>query len=254
MRAQRIEALRASLAKPGLAEPGARVALGHEAADACLKGGLQRGALHEIFTRSAHEAAATGFAAGLAARVAAGKLILWIRQDFAALEFGALSPTGLLELGIDPAQVLLLCAAHAEDCLRAASDALGCAALGAVVIEIAGAPRILDLVASRRLTLACAQKNVTAFLLRLGALPDASTAETRWLVRALPSQQEDRDQPAFEADLVRNRHGRAGSWVMEWSCDDGRFRESAADRGAVVRAPCDRPAAAALEEGWRCVA
>ena len=74
--------------------------------------------------------------------------------------------------------------ADAADALRAANDALSCAALGAVVIEIPGRPKILDLMASRRLTLACAQKTVTAFLLRFNAEPEASTAETRWLVRA----------------------------------------------------------------------
>jgi protein ImuA len=243
MRAEKIAALRASLARAGLDLPErhARIPLGHEAADACLKGGLVRGALHEVFALASHEASATGFAAGLAARAASGKPILWIRQDYSALEFGELAATGLLELGIDPSRVLLVCAAHAEDALRAASDALTCGALGAVVIEIPGEPKLLDLVASRRLTLAAAGKNVTAFLLRFGATPDASTAETRWLIRSAssPPGKEDWGQPAFACELVRNRHGRTGHWVMEWSCDDGIFR--AADRGAVVSAPFDRP-------------
>ncbi len=256
MRAEKIAALRVSLARAGLPEKHARIPLGHEPADACLKGGLVRGALHEVFARAGHEASATGFAAGLAARTAAGRPILWIRQDYSALEFGELAATGLLELGIDPSRVLLLCAAHAEDALRAASDALTCAALGAVVIEIPGEPRILDLVASRRLTLGAAGKNVTAFLLRFGAQPDASTAETRWLIRSCSSlPQEDWGQPAFACELVRNRHGRTGHWVMEWSCDDEVFRQSAADRGAVVSAAFDRPASTPpQDEAGRAVA
>ena len=219
-------------------------ALGHAGADAALRGGIARGALHEVF---AGDAGAAGFALGLAQRVRAKKKLLWIRQDFSALEFGELSATGLLEFGIDPARLLLLCVGDAAEALRAANDALPCAALGAVVIEIPGEPKILNLMASRRLTLACAQKNVTAFLLRFNAEPEASTAETRWLVRAgvsLP-QVENWGHPVFEAGLVRNRHGRTGKWVMEWSCDEGLFKE--ADRGAVVSASSNRPAAAARQ-------
>ncbi len=247
MRAEKIAALRASLARPGLVEVSTRIPLGHGAVDLCLKGGLERGVLHEVFAAIGHEAAATGFTTGLAARVAMGKRLLWIRQDFSALEFGELSATGFLEFGLDPSRLLLLCVADAADGLRAANDALSCAALGAVVIEIPGKPKILDLMASRRLTLACAQKTVTAFLLRFGAQPEASTAETRWLVRAafLPAQEENWGHPVFEAGLVRNRHGRTGQWVMEWNCDDGLFQEPTANSGAVVSAPCDRPAATA---------
>ena len=251
MRTEKIAALRAFLAKPGLEEISARVPLGHAAADLCLKGGLERGVLHEVFASIGHEAAATGFVGGLAARVAASKHLLWIRQDFSALEFGELSATGFLEFGLDPAHLLLLCVSTAADGLRAASDALSCAALGAVVIEIPGQPKILDMMASRRLTLACAQKTVTAFLLRFGAEPDASTAETRWLVRAAFSQaqKENWGHPVFEASLVRNRHGRTGQWVMEWNCDDGLFQSPAADCGAVVPAPFDRQAATARKNG-----
>ena len=247
MRAEKIAALRASLARPGLEEASIRIPLGHAAADICLKGGLERGVLHEVFAAIGHEAAATGFVAGLATRVAMGKRLLWIRQDFSALEFGELSATGFLEFGIDPARLLLLCVSDAGDGLRAANDALSCAALGAVVIEIPGRPKILDLMASRRLTLVCAQKNVTAFLLRFNAQPESSTAETRWLVRAAasPPQDENWGHPVFEAGLIRNRHGRTGQWVMEWSCDDGHFRET--DRGTVVSTPCDRPAATARQ-------
>ncbi|HEY7977773.1 MAG TPA: hypothetical protein VID67_06240, partial [Rhizomicrobium sp.] len=106
--------------------------------------------------------------------------------------------------------------------------------------------KILDMVASRRLTLAAAQKNVTAFLLRFAAKPEASTAETRWLVRTAASSTENENwgQPVFETDLVRNRHGRPGHWVMEWNCDEGLFREPtfgiAAHHRAVVSASGDR--------------
>ncbi|MGA9794931.1 MAG: hypothetical protein WBQ17_05270 [Rhizomicrobium sp.] len=254
---EKIAALRATLAQAGLeslvANP--HIPLGLAPADTELKGGLQRGTLHEIFAASGHEASATGFAAGLAWRVAGKKKILWIRQDYSALEFGELSATGFLELGLDPSRILLLCTARADDAIKGASDALTCAALGAVVIEIPGAPKILDLVTSRRLTLACSQSNVPAFLLRFGAKPEASTAETRWVIRARASpinEEEDWGQPVFETELVRNRHGRTGQWVMEWDCETGFFGEphrgKPAHRLAVVSAAGDRQAAAALEQ------
>jgi protein ImuA len=248
MRTERIRTLKAALARPVLEDREVRVPMGIADVDASLHGGLLKGALHEVFAVTGHEATATGFAAGLAARVANGKPILWIRQDFAGLEFGEIAATGLLELGIDPSKFLILRVAHAEDALRAASDALTCAALGAVVIEVVGEHKVLDLKASRRLTLGAAETNVTAFLLRFNSVPDASSAETRWTIRAARSspQEENWGMPRFEADLVRNRHGRNGHWVMEWCCDNGIFRE-AADRGAVVSAPRDRPAHAAME-------
>jgi protein ImuA len=236
--------LRASLAQRPESET--RIPLGHPEADAALAGGLARGALHEVFARGGHEAAATGFAAALAARLAADRRILWIRQDYSALEFGEPSATGFLELGVNPERLLLVCAAHAEDAMRAAADALSCAALGAVVIEIPGTPKVLDLVTSRRLTLAAAQTDVPTILLRFAAEPEASAAETRWLVAAArsPAGEENWGQPVFEAELVRNRHGRTGRWVMEWNCDACLFT---ADRGAVAAAAFDRSAAAALE-------
>ena len=237
-RIENLTTLKAFIDKPGLKEAPIRTPLGYDEIDLCMKGGLRHGVLHEVFSAIGHETAATGFVAGLATRVAADKHALWIRQDFSAHEFGELSPTGLLELGLDPARMLLLSVGNSNDGLRATNDALSCAALGAVVIEIPGSPKALDLTASRRLTLAATQKTVTAFLLRFNAQPDASTAETRWLVRAAASQTQNEDwgRPAFEVDLVRNRHGKTGHWFMEWNCDGRIFQNATADHGAVVSA------------------
>jgi protein ImuA len=233
-----VTALRAMLDRPGLNQSSTRVPLGHGVVDLCLKGGLGRGVLHEVFAVAGHEAAATGFALGLSSRIAAGKRVIWICQDFSTTEFGKISATGLLEFGIDPEHMLLLCMANASDGLRAANDALTCAALGAVVLEIPGSPKILDLVASRRLTLAAAKKSVAVFLLRFGTQPDTSTAETRWLVRAAasPTRHADWGYPVFEVDLIRNRHGKTGHWFMEWNCDGRIFQSSTADHGAMVSA------------------
>jgi protein ImuA len=250
--AEKLVFLKDSLARAGLerAESHDRVALGHPVADACLRSGIGRGALHEIFPAApGDEAAASGFAAALSTRAAGKKRVLWLATDFAALEHGEISPSGLLEPGFDPERFLLLRAPDPVSVLRAAADALTCRALGALVMEISGTPKILDLAASRRLVLAANETGVTAFLLRCSAEPEPSAAETRWLVRAARSQtnNENWGNPLFETELVRHRHGGTGQWVMEWNCDDGFFR--AADTGAVVSAPSDRPAQAAHAAG-----
>ncbi|WP_024573928.1 MULTISPECIES: DNA repair protein [unclassified Afipia] len=220
-----------------------RVAMGHTGADAVLQGGLVRGALHEVFAEGGrHGAAAAGFIAGLAHRLAGRRPLVWVRQDFMERESGALSLSGLNELGLDPRLLVTVRAADAETALRAASDALACDALGAVVLDVWGEVRALDLVASRRLTLAARASNVTCLVLRTAATPSPSTAETRWVVRAAPSSPatEAWGAPTLDARLVRNRHGETGQWIMEWKCDEGLFRESAAHSQPVAAAPADR--------------
>ncbi len=74
--------------------------------------------------------------------------------------------------------------------------------VGAVVLEVWGEARQLDLVASRKLTLAAQASGVTCLVLRVAAEPQPSTAETRWIVRAAHS-------PPVSA-LRRGALGRAG--------------------------------------------
>mgnify|MGYP003694256171 CR=1 FL=1 len=76
-----------------------KVALGHAAADAMLRGGLAVAAVHEVFAEGHQSAAATGFIAGLAGRVTPRRPLVWVRQDFSEIESGALSMSGLCELG-----------------------------------------------------------------------------------------------------------------------------------------------------------
>jgi protein ImuA len=236
--AENLTALKALIEKPELQEDSIRIPLGVSEVDFCLRGGLQRGVLHEVFAETGHETAATGFIAGLAARMSGVKQMLWIRPDFSAHEFGEISATGLWELGHNPSRFLLFYAANADDALRVANDALSCAALGAVILEMIGNPKIFDLVASRRLSLAATQSSVTAFLLRFSAKPNTSTAETRWLVQgaASPKLSEDWGYPAFDANLVRNRHGKTGQWFMEWNSDECVFQNAKAYRGTMVPA------------------
>src|SRR5260221_13469790 len=165
-----------------------KVALGHVEADATLQGGLALGAVHEVFADAGRQsAAATGFVAGLAGRAAARRPLVWVRQDFTEIESGALSMSGLAELGLDPRVLVTVRAADVDTALKTAADALACDALGVVVLEVWGEARQLDLVASRKLTLAAQMSGVTGLVLRVAAEPLPSTAETRWIVRAAHS-------------------------------------------------------------------
>ncbi|MGJ4961856.1 ImuA family protein [Bradyrhizobium sp. HKCCYLRH3061] len=222
-----------------------RVALGHDTADAVLQGGLATGALHEVFAETGRQAAAaTGFLCGLAARVAARRPLIWIRQDFAEREMGALSMSGLAELGLDPCRLVVVRAPDLDHALRTAADALACDALGGVMLEVWGETQKLDLVASRKLTLTAQESGVTALLLRVAAEPEPSTAETRWIVRSAPSPLAAPwmawGAPRLDAELIRNRHGQTGRWIMEWTPDACRFNEPAADPQPVAAAPAHR--------------
>jgi protein ImuA len=183
--------------------------------------------------------------------------LVWVRQDFTEIESGALSMSGLAELGLDPRLLVTVRAADVDTALRTAADAFACDALGAVVLEVWGEARQLDLVASRKLTLAAQASGVTGLLLRVAAEPSPSTAETRWIVRAAHSPPAAHLVPAaplmpaapwsawgapmFDAQLVRNRHGPVGRWIMEWKCDECLFSKPAAYPQPVAAAPAHRP-------------
>lgn len=241
----RLAALRRSIARIE-ADAAERVALGHAGVDAALGGGLARGAVHEVFAEaSAQAAAATGFVAVLAACAMRRRPLLWVRQEFAALDCGQLAMPGVGDLGLDPRAVIVVRAPDAAAALRVAADALSCSALGAVVLETWGAVRALDCVAQRRLALAARRSGVTALLLRLAAVPAVSAVETRWSVHAARSPPLTADAawgtPRFAAQLLRNRHGPTGQWIMEWNCDACCFREPPAHSQPVAAAPADRP-------------
>ena len=159
--------------------------------------------------------------------------------------------SGLGELGLDPRLLVSVRAADVDTALRSAADALACEAVGAVVLEVWGEARQLDLVASRKLTLAAQASGVSCLVLRIAAEPQPSTAETRWIVQrgafaAGAKHWSAWGAPVFDAQLVRNRHGPVGQWIMEWKCDECLFSEPAPYPQPVAAAPADRPHPAAV--------
>ena len=139
---------------------------------------LPADALHEVFaTKPIDRASGWGFALLLAARLAAGRSLFFVRQGRRGQ--GQLYPPGLAELGMDPELFFQLHAPDTLALLRATADIARSGAAGAVLAEIEGNPRLFDLTASRRLALA-AEKSGTAVLLFIGLL-----LASRWVLPRL---------------------------------------------------------------------
>ena len=222
---------------------------------------LARGALHEVQAgTSADMLAATGFALALALRARGrdksgeGRPLLWVRQDMADTEFGRLDAPGLAALGLDPARLILVRARDGVEALRAAGDAVRCAGLGGLLIEIWGTPKALDLTATRRLGLRAASSGVTGFLLHRAAQPAATAVATRWRVAPVASRPQEGEAPgapAFRATLLRHRGGEGsrpvegGDWELEWDHEAFTFRDLDPLSRDVVPVPAGRPDRAA---------
>ena len=247
--------------------------LGVAAIDAALGGGLARGALHEIAAVSeAHLTTATGFVLGLAAHEQAH--VAWIAEDMALAESGAPYGPGLDAFGLAPERLLTVSVARSHDLLWTMEEALHCRAVRIVIGEVRDSA--VSTVALRRLSLAAAKSGVLALLLRASPTDETSTAATRWIVgaassvipgrernertrnpeinaevasgfrvRAFSASRNDEEiRPRFAAQLVRNRCGPTGSWILEWSDSDERF----------ILAPAQSVAAPALDRPHRQIA
>ena len=219
--------------------PPARFSLGVDRLDAALGGGLAQARLHEIWPAATDDApCAAGFALMLALRASGEKgTIIWIGQETG--RGGALYPPGLMELGIDPARILFVATPDEKALLRVAGDVVRSPAAAVAVLAPAGPAPLLDLTASRRLTLFAERSGTTTILLRTADPQAPSAATTRWRVTAAPSQALEANapgHPAFALDLVRQRGGAPSlDWQLEWDRDRARFaplsRLVAADAG-----------------------
>lgn len=247
----------------------APIAFGAKRVDDVLKGGLARGALHEIVPAgSSSVPAAIGLVAGLCRRIGSageGKIgesrqrgrqvdILWLRQRHSETESGKLYPCGLREIGFDPETLILVRLSDVTSLLMAAMEAAGCHGLGMLVIEFSGDPAVLDLTATRKLALLAEKSGVSIFCLRAMPQRGSSSAMTRWQVAPAPSralQANAPGQPAFNLKLLRHRMGPAGlAWRLEWNRDEKRFEEAPLS-GAVVSLPAHRPVAQEGTIPWR---
>ncbi|MEM1046263.1 MAG: DNA repair protein [Pseudomonadota bacterium] len=234
--------------------PTRSLAFGLDAVDALFAGGgLALNALHEIHAPEARAAgAATGFLAGLLTNMdrsasERGRPVLWVQDPVSAREAGRLHGPGLNALGGDPQQVVTVHARSVPETLWALEEGLDCSGLGAVIGEVCGVTRALDLTATRRLALRAARAEKPVLLMRTSAPPDCSAARTRWLVtpassRALDGYHAGLGRAAWQIELVKNRDGPTARWIVEWNHYDPSFSLVTPDSVAVAAAPGDRPA------------
>lgn len=232
-----------------------RFAFGCAPLDEALGGGLARGGTHEFFPEGPGDGQAlAGIGLALAIRAAGDRVALWIAQDFAETEAGGLCGAGLRAFGASPERFVIVRAANHVAALQAAGEALRCPALGAVVVEIQGPSRALDLTASRRLALRAGRSGAPLLMLRPGATPVPSAAASRWAVAPAPSRPLEANapgKPAFSLTLTRHRGGApCRTWRVEWDRERASFDERATLSRPVVSvssggAPAARGSAAA---------
>ena len=228
------DVLRMRLRRPEVA----RLCIGDAAIDARLGGGIAAAALHDLYAAQDQDASATvAFALGLALSGDAGRPIAWIRAPRSARRSGVIAAEGLVELGADPAMLLLVMPDDDAGVLRAADDVTRHGGAGGVIVELYGRAPGYDLTASRRLAMAAARTGVLVLMVRIDGTAVASAAETRWQVAAAPSvalAAGAPGHPAFDITLLRHRGGIAGFDArLEWNRDERRFK---AVSGAVPAA------------------
>ena len=226
--------------------------LGREPLDEALGGGLIPGSHQAAGEDAADGAAALGFAAAMMARALEaqpGARGLLVRSGEAAREDGVVHGPGLQALGLNPDRVGVVSVRTGAEALRVVDEALKSGAVAAVLAALWDEPR-LDLSVTRRFNLSAARHGSLA-ILATRDLEAASAALTRWRVRALPGRESRRrlGRPTFKLDLVRNRFGATGEWILEWNSDERRFQAPSALPLPVVRQAGDRSHAALPAEG-----
>jgi len=196
--------------------------------------------LHEIVAAPGHAGAATGFALAVLTQMlpradregAAGAegSLLWVRQDAAAIEAGALYAPGLAAFDMDPGRLILAHLRTPLDVLRAGLEGARCPALGAVIIETTAA---VDFTASRRLKLAAEKSGVPVVLIQHADVRTPTAASVRWHVSGVRSRTGDR--PAFDVTLLKHSYGRPGQHhVVEWNREQRTFIETLSEPLAAL--------------------
>lgn len=231
---------------------GAGLAFGVAPLDRLLGGGLRRNALHEVRAATTRDAfAATGFATAILARLALAddRPVLWIVEEAAAREGGLPHGPGLDRFGLASRRLVVVITRRPQETLWVFEEGLRCAGLAAVLAEIRGHPRALDLTASRRLALRARDSGIMGVLLRQAASAEPGAAATRWLVEPQPTAILDAfpagiGRPAWRLHLERNRAGATGRFDLEWDHGTRSFAPVAASPalsrlGAPL--PADRP-------------
>lgn len=228
-----------------------RLATGVAALDEALGGGLASAALTEVHGRQMRDAgAAAGFVLALSAlllKAAAPRPLLWIATSDMLAQAGLPYLHGIARLfGIAAETLLLAEAPKALDALWIAEEAAGLKSLSAVVLELPGKPRHLDLDATRRLHRRAVLAGRPVFLLRHSSGPQPTAAPLRFVVSPAPAAPRrilgrplagSIGPPAFTVELEKNRLAPPMRLVLEWNADELSFEHRAARHESATPDP-----------------
>lgn len=165
--------------------------------------------------------------------------ILWVLSPTIRREHGLPYGPGLLDHGIDPARLILVCAATEQDALWAMDEGLKAGTLAAVVGETPGMP----LNASRRLALTAKEEGIPCLHLVRSEAPAPSATHTRWQVYPVPSKCAEYHLPGPARLSIRPVKHRSGHppnrQTMEWQDETHHFHlaTSMADRPMAQETP-----------------
>jgi protein ImuA len=226
--------------------------------DAALGGGLPKAALTEIHGIQTRDAGAvTGFALALAGRMLKEQTgpalpLLWIGATEIFQEAGFPYVPGLAcRFGIEAEHLLIAEAAKVSDVLWIAGEAAGMKALSAILLEVRGSSRNLDLTATRRLHRRAQAAGRPVFLLRQASEAESTAAPVRLVVSPAPAASRRTmagpldgtiGPPRFTVRIDKSRLAPPGQFTLEWNADECTFEDRrpgsswTADPGIVVSA------------------
>ncbi|MEP7239306.1 MAG: hypothetical protein ABI697_00330 [Devosia sp.] len=186
------------------------------------------GAVHEVFADTQRDAgAALGFALaasrGLLTPVRRALLIVQLARD--GRDLGVPYGVGIAGLGLDPENVVFCRAETTVELLWAVEEAIACAVMGAVVVDLGHEVKALDFTASRRLSLRATAGGGSVFVVRFGREREATAARFRWRVSpvlsgAPPFDARAPGPPRWMVELEKGRLGSrrdASEWMVDWT-------------------------------------
>jgi protein ImuA len=229
--------------------------------DDALGGGLPRAGLTEIHGAETRDAGAVaGFVLGLLAQAglcaSAERPLLWVATSEIISEAGAPYAPGIAAAyGIAPQTLLLATTPKLENALWIAEEAAGLSSLAAVLLEVRGAARKLDLTATRRLHRRALASGRALFLMRQAGQAEPTAAPVRLMVAGAPAAERTLlsgalagsiGPPAISVTISRCRTTTTATATLEWNDHEHGFRQRqdasvrTQDPGSVASAPLER--------------
>lgn len=193
--------------------------------------GLVAGLLQRLPGREGGGTDGTGGADGEALARGRAQGVLWILSGPVVAEHGRPYGPGLLQTGLDPADLLFVTARREADVAWAAEEGLKAGRALRAVVGV-GAP--LPFAASRRLSLAASEAGLPCLWLAMtGRFTASSAAQTRWRVQSAPSLPDPYvprapGRPVWELELVRARGAPPARFKVVWNDETGGFALAAA--------------------------